>query len=213
MKQIVVIGAGGFGRECAEIIICMMPSLSYQLHLLGFLDDSILLLGKKFNGIEVLGGLDYYVGCSDIHFVVGVGDPRLRKILVKIALEMGYKPATIIHPSVKIYTGAQIGKGVVIQAGSQIGINTKIGDHVHINFNCSIGHDVVLEDYVTISPLVAISGGCVIEKGGYMGSSSSIIPLKRVGKWSKIGAGACVIKNIPSRQTAIGVPAINKNRR
>ncbi len=39
MKNIVVIGAGGFGRECAEIIKCMIPSLDYRIELLGFLDD------------------------------------------------------------------------------------------------------------------------------------------------------------------------------
>lgn len=223
MNRIVVIGAGGFGRECAEIIRFMSldsikNAVIYNQNLpvkgdiecIGFLDDNEELHGKKFNGIKVLGGLNWILTNNDffpIYFVCGIGVPKIKEKVVKRALKLGYKPITIIHPSVLIFTGAKIGVGCVIAAKSIISINTKIGDYTLINHTCSIGHDAITGKYCFVSPLVAMSGFSEIGCGVSLGTCSSIIPYRKVGDWSTIGAGACVIRDIPSNVTAVGVPA------
>jgi acetyltransferase EpsM len=40
-----------------------------------------------------------------------------------------------------------------------------------------------------------------------IGAGTTIIPNRRVGDWSKVGAGATVIQDIPSYSTAVGLPA------
>lgn len=216
MKRIVVIGAGGFGRECAEIIKWMSFS-SRDVECIGFLDDNEELWGKKFNGIKVLGAIDCINTFGDeynppenffpVYFVCGIGVPKIKEKVVKRALELGYKPITIIHPSVLVFTGAKIGDGCVIAAKSIISINSKIGDYTLINHTCSIGHDAITGKYCFVSPLVAMSGYSEIGRGVSLGTCSSIIPYKKVGDWSTIGAGACVIRDIEANVTAVGVPA------
>ena len=58
MKDLYIIGAGGFGREVAwlvERINCVNPTWN----LVGFIDDQEELWGTYEDGIEVLGSCEY----------------------------------------------------------------------------------------------------------------------------------------------------------
>ena len=206
IKKVVIIGAGGWGRECAEIIKLMKQNGS-NIDLLGFLDDNSAIHGKFFNGDKVLGGLNCLENYYMIHFVCGISNGKTKKEVVERALEYGYIPITIQHPEIYRFSGSEVGVGVGIQLGARLAINTKIGDHVAINFNASIGHNTILHDYVNVNPLAAISGNCEIREGTMIGTGSSIIQGIKIGKYCKIGAGAVVIKDVPDNVTVVGVPA------
>ena len=85
--------------------------------------------------------------------------------------------------------------------------NTKIGNHVSVNPGCGIGHDAVIEDYATLYWNVTLSGNVRIQEGCEIGSKAVVIPKMTVGRWSVIGAGAVVVKDIPDSCTAVGIPA------
>ena len=202
MKQVVIIGAGGFGREVAETI-----KQQYDIELIGFLDDEESLHGKYFNEVKVLGALNWIHTINyQPYFVCSIGNPKIKKEVCERAEKLGYKPITIIHPSARVYSNIE-GKGVIIQAGAIITVNVKIEDHVHINLNCSIGHDSVIGKYSTISPLVSISGNAKLGEGVFVGSNASVLPSVKVGDWSKIGAVACVKESCLPNRTYVGVPA------
>jgi len=78
---------------------------------------------------------------------------------------------------------------------------------VHLNRRANISHDNLLEDFVTVSPGVNLSGNVTLKQGSFIGTGASIIESKTVGAWSRIGAGAAVIEDIPDNVTAVGVPA------
>jgi sugar O-acyltransferase (sialic acid O-acetyltransferase NeuD family) len=101
----------------------------------------------------------------------------------------------------------ELGCGNIICAGTIITVNIKIGNHVIINLDCTVGHDTVINDYVTCAPSVNISGQVEIEEGCDIGTNAAIIQGKKIGKWSIIGAGAVVSRDIPPGCTAVGVPA------
>ena len=61
----------------------------------------------------------------------------------------------------------EIGGGTIITAHTSITTNISIGRHVHVNLNCTIGHDTVIEDYVTLSPGVHLSGNVTITMSVY----------------------------------------------
>ena len=205
-KKVVVIGAGGFGRECAEI--CKIQFLhSRDVALLGYLDDNKELWDTYLNGDKVLGGLDYFKNNpSKIYFVCGVGDSKKRKEITEKALNIGYKPITLIHPRTTISTGVKIGQGTVIQAGSLLAINCTLGDHVHLNYNCIIGHDAKVDNYVTFAPTAQIMGNTYIKEGSYIGGNAFIKQGITVGSNTVIGALSFVNKDIPDNIVAIGIP-------
>lgn len=56
MKDIIIICAGGFGRETAELI-ADINDVNPEWNLLGFVDDNKEIQGKEINGYQVLGVL------------------------------------------------------------------------------------------------------------------------------------------------------------
>jgi sugar O-acyltransferase (sialic acid O-acetyltransferase NeuD family) len=207
VKDVLIIGAGGFAREVAWLI----EDINYKnesWNLIGYLDENLNNKGHLLNGYEVLGDFnDFKEHNKEIYYVCAVGDTSIRKELSKKAENIGLKPATLVHPSVIISKYVKIGEGTMICASSIITVNVEIGKHVIINLDCTIGHDVVIADYVTILPSVNISGAVLLEEGSNLGTGTAIIQGKKVGANSIIGAGSVVVKDIPENCTAVGVPA------
>ena len=73
--------------------------------------------------------------------------------------------------------------------------------------NATVGHDCTLEDYVTINPLVAISGGVHIGRESMMGTHSAVLQNLSIGAGSTVGAGSCVVKDVLDDVIVKGVPA------
>lgn len=208
MKDLVIIGSGGFGREVAWLVEDINEAKN-EWNLIGFIDENMNNHGKECNGYKVLGGFDYLEGKNDIYYVCAIGNSKIKKEIVENKCnKYNIKPATLVHPSVimnRKYN--EIGEGTIICASNIITVNTNIGNHVIINLDCTIGHDVVIEDYVTVYPSVNISGNCNIAECVELGTGVQIIQGKEIGSNSIIGAGSVVIKDIESDSTAVGIPA------
>lgn len=206
MKNLVIIGAGGFGREVAWLVE-EINKVSEEWNLLGFIDENVESHGKDVNGYEVLGNLDYIKNLEDTLYVCAIGNAKIRKLIVQKCEEKGFKAATLIHPNVINSRFNNIGEGTIICANTIITVNIEIGKHVIVNLDCTVGHDVILEDYVTIYPSVNVSGNCLISQCVELGTGTQIIQGKSIGEGSIIGAGSVVVKDIQSNVTAVGIPA------
>ena len=206
MKDIVIVGAGGFGREVAWLVE-EINTASPEWRLLGFLDDGA--KGSTVEGYPILGSIDRVRELGQhVYLTCAIGDPRLRKRLVDKLEESGHRFATLIHPSVLKSKYVAIGEGSTICAGTILTTNISIGRHCLLNLDCKVGHDSTLGDYTSCMPAVNIAGDVIIEQGCYFGLNACVINQKRVGEWSVIGAGAAVVKDIPARSLAVGVPAV-----
>jgi acetyltransferase-like isoleucine patch superfamily enzyme len=60
---------------------------------------------------------------------------------------------------------------------------------------------------VTVNPNASISGNVTIGAGASLGTCASVIQGRRVGRDSVLGAGAVVVRDLPARVVAVGVPA------
>ena len=205
MKKIVIVGAGGMGRETAWLIE-QINDVRNEWEILGFIVDDIELKGKVVNGYSILGDSNYLKTLSeDIFVIVAIGNGKIRENIIK---RIGKKKfATLIHPNVNIAKSSKVEEGCIICSGAVISIDTKISKHCIINFNSIIAHDVILEDFVTIHVNVNISGNVKIGRYSIIGSGTSIQQKKVIGENCIIGIGSSVIKNIKDNKTALGVPA------
>lgn len=209
LKKLVIIGAGGVGRESA-LIVEDINDISNEWDLLGFVDDNISLNGKYINGYEVLGGLDYILKYKgEIYVVCAITNYEIKKSIVNRVLKsnINVKFANIIHPTSSLNRTVSIGEGCIIYQGNVITANIEIGNHVMISPKCGIGHDSVIGNYCSLLWNVNISGNVSLGEGVIMGSGSTIIQGKKVDRESFIGAGAVVIKDIKSFSRAVGVPS------
>lgn len=207
MKDIVIIGAGGFGREVAWLIEDINRK-KRKWNIMGFIDEDESIHGERLNGYEVLGGLDKLEEFEDVYLAIAIGNSKVREKIVRKIAKFNFKQATLIHPNVLMDKRTNtIGKGCIICASNIITVNVTIGNYVIINLDSTVGHDTVLKDFVTIYPSVNVSGCCIIGKCVELGTGTQIIQGKTIGDYSIIGAGSVVIKDIKEKRTAVGVPA------
>ena len=208
-KDIVIIGAGCFGREVAQLVEDIKANKK-TWNLLGFLDETALKHGTIINSNIVLGGFDWLGrNCvNKLSAICAIGNPRDKYTVIKRVSAYGINYTNLIHPEAKISKFVEFGYGNIICCNSFLSVNIKIGNHVSINPGCGIGHDVVIGDYSSLYWNVTLSGNVKVSEGCEIGSKTSVIPKKTVGKWSIIGAGAVVNKDVPENCTAVGVPAV-----
>ena len=208
MKDLYIVGAGGFGREVAWLVE-RVNQIEPRWNLVGFLDDARECQNTIINGYSVLGGCEYLEQLSKECWVIcTIGASKIRKKVVeKLKRYANVKFATLVDPSVLLSDTVSVGEGSILCAGTIATVNINIGAQVIINLDCTIGHDAVLEDYVTVYPSVNISGNVIVKDSVELGTGTQIIQGKVIGEESIVGAGAVVVKDIPSRCTAVGAPA------
>ncbi|HEY9362316.1 MAG TPA: acetyltransferase [Chitinophagaceae bacterium] len=135
--------------------------------------------------------------------IISIGSNIIRK---KIADFITGEYEIAIHPKSILSQRSIIGLGTVIMGGVTINVNTYVGKHCIVNTNASIDHDCVLDDFVHISPNVALCGNVHVGEGSHVGAGSVVLPGKKIGRWCTIGAGSVVINDIPDYSTAVGNP-------
>ena len=207
MQDIVIIGAGGVGKEVA-LLIEQINNKKLTYNLIGFIDDNSSLHGTQINGYKVLGGIEHLKTMhSPIYAVCAIANYKVKKNIINSLTSSSVHFANIIHPDVYISNTNSVGEGVIIYSGVIMTTNIKIGDHVIISPKCGIGHEALIENYVSLLWNVNVSGNVTIREGSLIGSGVTIIQNKIIGKASILGAGAVVIKDIPDNCTAVGMPA------
>lgn len=208
MKDIAIFGVGGFGREVLTLIQDI-NKVKQQWNIVGFFDDGYD-KGLMINEHPTLGTVnDLNKWKTEISVVICIGNPVVRRSIVEKIYNPKVFYPTLIHPTVWIgdRSFVEMGKGCVICAGNLITTNIRIGDFVILNLGCTVGHDVVINDYSSFMPSVNISGEVTVGEGVYVGTGANIINQLEIGEYTIVGAGAVVTKSLPSRCTAVGVPA------
>jgi sugar O-acyltransferase (sialic acid O-acetyltransferase NeuD family) len=207
MTDVVIMGAGGAGRE-AYWVFQEDNQVARKWNILGFIDDNPELSGESCCELPVLGGFSWLEKNPRKNFKVicALGNPRTRKQLVERAAALRLDFCTAIHPSVRVSRWIEIGPGCIICAGAILTTQIKIGPHSIVNIACTISHDAVVGAYCNINPGCHIAGTVQVGDGVDLGIGATIIQNKTIGEWSVIGAGAVVTKDLPSHVTAVGVP-------
>lgn len=207
MDKIVIIGAGGFGRE-VQWLIERINENRPAWELQGFIDDGIE-KGTLIHGCPVLGCVaDLLYWNETLSVVCAVASPRVReRIINSISQNRNLVFPSLIDPEALYSDKVKLGQGNVICAGAVLTVDIEIGDFNIVNLECTIGHDVKLSSFVTIYPNVSVSGNVCLHNFTEIGTGTQIIQGITVGQGTVIGAGAVVIRDLPEECTAVGNPA------
>lgn len=201
-----IYGAGGQGRELL-VLAQIINSSSSRWDDIFFIDDSKepdIICNKQVLSFKSI--IEKY-GCDDLEIVIAVGEPSRRCILREKVKDTGYKLTSLVHPSVIIPEGTNIGEGTVICCNCFVSCNVTIGDNVLIQPLASIAHDSFIGSDTVISTFVCIAGGCTIGNETYIGMNVPVREKVVIGNQSIIGMGSVVTKDIPDKVIAYGYPA------
>ena len=195
-KKLIILGAGGHGRVCAE-----------AAELAGFRDIAFL-DDKKVESLPVEGTLndiDKFTG--DCCFFVAIGNNGFRRKLLKKIKELNGEIASIIHPFSSVSKSAEIGEGTVVMAGAVVQANAKIGSGVIINTCSSVDHDCIVGNYTHVAVGARLAGSVKVGESVFLGASCAISNNLSITDNCIVGAGTAVICNINDAGTYVGVPA------
>ncbi len=121
-----------------------------------------------------------------------------------------------IMPNCVIGEGCNIGQNVVVSPDVVLGNNVKVQNNVSIYTGVKCEDDVFLGPSMVftnvINPRSAIIRKdeykeTVVKKGASIGANATIVCGNDIGRYSMIGAGAVVTKNVPDFALLVGNPA------
>jgi sugar O-acyltransferase (sialic acid O-acetyltransferase NeuD family) len=204
---IVIIGAGGHGREVADIVRHQCQGDS-SLELLGFIDENPGVWGIVRDGVPVLGGWSWFDDRrpDDIRVICAVGAPDVSRRLTAHAERLGFGFAQAISPLAWISPFARRGCGITVFPQVVVNTGTILRDHCIVNVGATISHDCDIGTYSFIAPGVHLAGNVTVGEECWIGLGASVIQGCSIGPRTVVGAGAAVIRDLDADVTAVGVP-------
>ncbi|HWC76264.1 MAG TPA: acetyltransferase [Blastocatellia bacterium] len=211
-RRVFVYGAGGHGKVVADIVLT-----SGAGELAGFIDDAPDAQGSTVLGFPVVArDLVYREAVTrEIAIALGIGDNATRQKIVERCLARGLEILTAIHPTASVSGSATLGAGTVVMAGAVINPCAAVGIAAIINSGAVVEHDVVVGDYAHVSPKAALGGAARLGSMSHLGLGAVVLPGIAIGESTVVGAGSVVIRDLPDRVVAMGVPArvrVNGNK-
>ena len=205
MKEVYIVGAGGFGRE----LLCWLKDsedFGTKWEPVGYLDDDTAAAERDLP-LPYLGTLDDFEASDDRLIVIGIGNSKPRRAIAERLKRLSANFLTYVHPTAIIGDRVKIGEGSVICPRCILTYDLSLGDFTFLNLGVTIGHDVRVGPYCSLSSQTDLCGGVTLEEGVWLGSGARVIPGRTVGAWARIGAGSVVIRHVKSGTTVFGNPA------
>lgn len=201
-QKLVILGTRIFAEEVADLV-----SDGDDYELTAFAENwerercDRPLLGLPVIWVDDLGPLaaTHLAACA-------IGTTHRSRFVTQVEA-MGFRFATVRHPTARISRTSTLGPGSIVSAGAVVAAHTSIGQHVIVNRGVLIGHHTTIGDYVTISPGANIAGRVTVGSGTYVGIGAIVLDYLTVGSGSVVGAGSVVTRDVPDHVQVIGVPA------
>lgn len=204
LRNLLIVGAGGFGREVLTYIEDDNPLFRPK----GFLDSRSGVLDKTPRSIGVIGDPLTYQPVEGDVFMAALGDPQARFKYTEVLRRIpGVDFATVVHARANVSRHAVIGSGCITGPHVGISVDVRIGDFTCIQEYTVIGHDAQIGDWCQINSHCTISGGVRIGNFVTIHPNCVITAGAVIGDGVKVAAGSVVYGRIPAGITVMGNPA------
>lgn len=201
MRDLFIVGAGGFGREAVWTVERINKAAQQPLwNVIGFSDDDPAKASGNFEGYPMLGSCEKasqdYPGAS---VFIAIGDNKIREAIYRRL--RGHDFPAFIDPSAQVSPTTEFRHGTFIAPEAVVSVGTEIGKFVIINARAGVGHDSIVGDFSNICPGVSLSGHTQLGKGVFMGTNSCTAPGLKIGDEATIACGTPVLKNVAPHTT------------
>ncbi|WP_083275023.1 acetyltransferase [Edwardsiella hoshinae] len=198
MKNLIIIGAGGFAKSIISSID------KEKVKLIGFVDtykqgthQGYPILANSIEGIK---------NANEFVYFIGIGEPKCRWLFHQLLISKGLEMINIIDPSALIDDNITLGKGIYIGKMSIVNSDVKIYDAVVVNTRALIEHGNIIGCCSNISTNSVLNGDVRVGKRTFIGSCSVVNGQLKIGSDSIIGSGSVVIRDIPDNVVVAGSP-------
>jgi sugar O-acyltransferase (sialic acid O-acetyltransferase NeuD family) len=209
LRKLVILGAGGFGRE---VVAWARQSVQFEREwtVKGLIDDNPQALAGKNVSVPLLGSIQDYQPSEGEVFICAIGIPAIKRRCCELLLSRGARFTQLIHRTAVMGDNVDLAEGVVLCPYSVVSANNRLGRCVAINLHSSVDHDACVDDWSQVNCHCDLTAAVQVGREVFIGSSVSIIPNVRIGDGAYIGAGSVVLRDVPPQAKVFGVPARRK---
>lgn len=209
MPSVIIVGAGGFGREMYQWVGDWLATLhppQAQYRIKGFLSNQPTDLDGFDLPVRILGDPDHYEVEPDDRFVLAIGAIDTRKRLATRLRRMGGRFLTFRHPAALVAPTASLGEGVIVCPFAIVSVNVTLEDFVLLNFYASCAHDSAVGKFCVLSPYATVNGFAVLEDEVFMGTHATVTAHRRIGERASISANSVAMNDVRGQTLVQGVP-------
>jgi sugar O-acyltransferase (sialic acid O-acetyltransferase NeuD family) len=207
MHSIVIIGSSGHARVIIDAV-----ERENRFRIAGIIDTfkpvghnclGYQLLGDELRLPDIIRDYDIYGG------IIAIGDNWVRhQVADRIRSAVpSFKFVTVIHPWALVARSARVAAGTVVLPGAIVSANAEIGEFCIVNTKASLDHDGVMGAFSSFAPAVTAGGEVTIKPFAAVLLGANIIHSVSIGEHSVVGAGSLVLRDVPDRVVAYGLPA------
>ena len=208
MTDLVIIGAGGYGREMLDHVRCINEEVAPTWNFLGFVDDGA---ASTKEGNIMLGGLEDFLKMDrSVQYYIAIANMQVREKIANRCREAGFTAATIVDPFVIIGPGCEIGEGCYLGRNSVLKRNVKLGAFCIIQGGGVIGRGTEVGAYTSVMTNPCFGEDAKIGKYNYFGLRCNVADGVTTADLCTFGACATVTEDTTVPGTYAGVPAVLK---
>ena len=206
MKNLIIIGAGGFGRE---MFSAAREAVGFgeRFRIAGFLDANPDALGRFSGYPPILGSPEDYSPRPGDVFITALGDIASRKRCAGMVERRGGEFMSVIHRSASLGRNVAVGAGSFIAHNAVLTVDIAVGRHSDIFHGTEIGHDSSVGDFAHVYALCSVGGAVKIGRGAAVYPGARIAPGRTVGDGAVVGIGSVVLLDVKPGVTVFGNPA------
>jgi sugar O-acyltransferase (sialic acid O-acetyltransferase NeuD family) len=201
-NRLIIIGAGGFGRE----LLAWIRHYRLALEFIGFIDD-------EKSAEDVKGPIRGHDPDPAVRYACALGDPIDRFSVVRSLEGRGARFANIVSPYAQLVSSPAADSGFIGLGDVSVANDVALGRHILLQGRAIIGHNVAIDDFATIGSFAFVGGGARVGARATLHPHSMVLPRLRIGEDAIVGAGSVVTRNVPSATTVFGNPACALTRR
>lgn len=203
-KRILIVGAGGFGREVLNWARDAWPNEAGRIA--GFLSADPPAPERSHAIPPVLGDPCSFHPRDDDGLLLAIGIPGVRRRVADSMIARGAKFITLVHPTAIVAPTAVIGLGTIVGPHAVISDAAQVGRFTLVNYHASIAHDAATGEFSVLSPYATLGGSARISDDVFLGLHASVGPAITIGPRSKVAANSCALCNVPAESLVHGVP-------
>ena len=206
MKHLVIIGAGGMGRD---VYWSARGCYGYgeEFDIKGFIDDDLTSQDGYEGYPPLLGTIDGYQIEEDDVFNCSMGNVQTKAKICERLKEKGAIFYTLINKTAVVHEHTTLGAGCYVGEFALIGTEATIGEGCLIQAYSIIGHDCKIGDYVRIDTHSVIIGGVEIKSRATVHTAAVVSHKVVVGEDATVAACSFVIRKVKNGTTVAGNPA------
>lgn len=202
MLDLVIVGAGGFGRELHTMLLDVFPENTHRFK--GFLADRENSVASKLG--PILATPEEYQPLPTDRFLLAIGFMAVRRRVTKTLEQRGGTFASYVHPTAFIAATATLEEGAIIYPFATVSNCAHVGKHVHLNYYASVGHDSRVGSCCLLAPYATLNGFCELGPEVYVSTHATVVAGKKVGRGSKLSANSAAMQDVPAGSMVFGVP-------